>query len=225
VVKHFIHREHRPSDPAFLREERKFLDAQRDSLHLMERQREQLARDIEHARRDAHGLGISLNHAPESGFRAWLGLIGVGNHYRSDDAAGLEVARRLRATHPPGCRIVEEEGEPTSLIEAWALVKEAIVIDAVASGAPPGTLHRFDVTHTGLPTEMFKGSTHSLGVADAVELARELDRLPPRLAVYGIEGESFETGEGLTSAVEATVNALVAELHEELGDGPAPEGG
>jgi hydrogenase maturation protease len=215
-TKHFIHREHNPSDQDFLRDERKILDAQRDSLHLMQRQREQLQRDIEEARRGAHGLGISLNHAPESGYRAWLALIGVGNHYRSDDAAGLEVAKRLRGMQPPGCRILEEEGEPASLIESWALVKEALVIDAVASGAPPGTLHRFDATHGPLPTELFKGSTHSLGVADAVELARELDKLPPRLAVYGIEGESFETGEGLSPAVEATVNALVAELCEEL---------
>ena len=42
------------------------------------------------------------------------------------------------------------------------------------------------------------------------------DRLPARLAVYGIEGENFETGEGLTPAVEATVDALVGELCDEL---------
>ena len=104
MAKHFIHREHNPSDPEFLREERRFLDRQGESLHLMEREREQLQRDIENARREAHRLGISLEHAPESGFRAWLALIGVGNRFRSDDAAGLEVARRLRATRPPGIR-------------------------------------------------------------------------------------------------------------------------
>jgi hydrogenase maturation protease len=215
-TRHFVHREHKPSDPAFLREERKFLDAGRDSLHLMERRREQLQRDIEEARRDAHRLGISLNHAPESGYRAWLALIGVGNRFRGDDGAGLEVASRLRATQPPGCRILEEEGEPGSLIEDWALVREALVVDAVSTGAEPGTLHRFDATAEPLPVEMFRSSTHALGIADAVELARELERLPPRLAVYGIEGESFETGEGLTPAVEATVDKLVAELCEEL---------
>ena len=41
---------------------------------------------------------------------------------------------------------------------------------------------------------------------EAVELARELDRLPRRLVVYGIEGESFEAGEGLSPAVETTVD-------------------
>ena len=217
MAKHFIHREHNPSDPEFLREERRFLDRQGESLHLMEREREQLQRDIENARREAHRLGISLEHAPESGFRAWLVLIGVGNRFRSDDAAGLEVARRLRATRPPGIRIVEDEGEPASLIRAFELMKEVLIIDAVSAGGKPGDLHHFDATHEPLPAETFRSSSHALGVGDAIELARELNRLPHRLAVYGIEGESFETGEGLSPAVEATVNALVAELHHELG--------
>jgi hydrogenase maturation protease len=215
-TRHFIHREPKPTDPAFLHEERAFLDKQRDTLHLMETERDQLQQDIEAARHRAHRLGISLAHAPESGYRAWLALIGVGNRFRCDDAAGLEVASRLRATHPPGCRILEEEGEPTSLIEGFALVKEALVIDGISTGAEPGTLHRFDATAGPLPAELFRSSTHALGVADAVELARELDRLPARLAVYGIEGENFETGEGLTPAVEATVDALVGELCHEL---------
>ncbi len=216
-TRHFIHREPKPTDPAFLREERVFLDKQRDTLHLMQKERDQLQQDIEAARHRAHALGISLEHAPESGYRAWLALIGVGNRFRSDDAAGLEVASRLRATNPPGCRILEEEGEPTSLIESFELVKEALVIDAVFSGAEPGTLHRFDATAEPLPAELFKSSTHALGVADAIELARELERLPPRLAVYGIEGANFEVGEGLSPAVETTVDALVTELHGELG--------
>ena len=219
--RHFIHREQKPLDSGFQREERLSLDRQRESLRLMEKHREQLERDIESARHRAHELGISLRHAPESGYRAWLALVGVGNRFRRDDGAGLEVAARLRASKPPGCRILEEQAEPVSLIEDFALVKEALVVDAVSSGAEPGTLHRFDATAEQLPVELFKSSTHALGVADAVELARELDRLPPRLAVYGIEGESFEEGQGLSPAVEATVDSLVAELCDELSVQPA----
>ena len=222
MVKHFIHREHKLSDPAFLREERKYLNRQSESLHLMEREREELQRDIEKARRDAHRLGISLEHAPESGFRAWLALIGVGTQYRSDDAAGIEVARRLRATRPPGIRILEEEGEPASLIRAFDLMKEVLIIDAISTGGNPGDLYRFDATREPLPQEKFPSSSHALGVGDAIELARQLDRLPDRVAVYGIEGETFDTGEGLSPAVEETVDALVSELHDELG-GEEPE--
>jgi hydrogenase maturation protease len=223
MVKHFIHREFHPKDPAFLHEEREYLDRQRAALAVMERHRAELERDIENARRKAHGLGISLAHAPESGYRAWLALIGVGNRFRRDDAAGLEVASRLRATHPPGIRILEEEGEPGSLIHDFELMQEVLIIDAVSTGGTPGDLYRFDATREPLPAETFRSSTHALGVGDAIELARELDRLPPRLAVYGIEGESFEAGEWLTPAVEATVSKLVAELHHELGGEGLPE--
>jgi hydrogenase maturation protease len=224
MVKHFIHRERNPTDPAFLREERRYLDRQREALTVMQRHREHLQQDIERARRAAHGLGISLAHAPESGYRAWLALIGVGNRFRRDDAAGLEVAERLRTTHPPGIRILEEEGEPGSLIRAFELMQEVLIIDAVSTGGRPGDLYRFDATHRPLPAETFRTSTHALGIGDAVELARELGRLPRRLAVYGIEGESFEAGDGLSPAVEATVDALVAELHHEFGGEEPLEG-
>jgi hydrogenase maturation protease len=49
-----------------------------------------------------------------------------------------------------------------------------------------------------------------------VELARELGRLPGRLIVYAIEGESFETGEGLSYPVQKTVEKLVMDLYREL---------
>jgi hydrogenase maturation protease len=217
MTRHFIHRGPRFTDPEFLHEEREFLKRQGATLEVMKREREHLQRDIEDCRSRAHELGISLEHAPESGYRAWLALIGIGNRFRRDDAAGLEVAERLKATHPPGIRILEEEGEPTSLIEDFALMKEVLIVDAVSTGGKPGDLHRFDATDEPLPAEHFKSSTHALGVADAIELARELGRLPHRIGVYGIEGENFETGEGLTPAVEATVAALVGELHAELG--------
>ncbi|MEO8091740.1 MAG: hydrogenase maturation protease [bacterium] len=158
-------------------------------------------------------------------------LIGIGNRFRRDDAAGLEVARRLRLAQPPGVTVLEREGEPTSLLEAWSDADEALVVDGVSSGAEPGTLHRFEASEGALPARLFKSSTHALGVAEAVELARELDRLPPRLAVYGIEGENFEAGEGLTPAVQAAVEELVAELCEQLGGrdsrdhGEPPEAG
>jgi hydrogenase maturation protease len=112
--------------------------------------------------------------------------------------------------------LLEREGEPTSLIETWSRVDEALVVDCVSSGASPGAVHRFDCTHAPLPAEVFNASTHSMGLPEAVELARELDRLPGRLVVYGIEGEDFEAGEGLSEPVQKTVEKLVMDLYHEL---------
>lgn len=205
-------------DPAFLRDERQFLERQWGVLHLMEREREHLTRDIEHARSLAARAGIRIDREVEreEEEKKLLSLIGIGNRFRRDDAAGLEVVRRLRLAHPPGVVLIEQEGEPASLIEAWSTAHEALVVDGISSGSMPGRLHRFDVTDAPLPAEIFNPSTHAMGLPEAVELARELDRLPGRLVVYAIEGETFEAGEGLSAPVQKTVEKLVMDLYHEL---------
>ena len=140
-------------------------------------------------------------------------MLGIGNPWRGDDAAGLEVARRLRAE---GLRALEREGEPSSLLDAWEGETDVFVVDAVSSGAEPGTIHRLDARAGPLPAELFAMSTHHLSVAEAVELARALGRLPERLEVYGIEGAGFEAGSGLAPPVERAVEAVAAELAARL---------
>jgi hydrogenase maturation protease len=78
-------------------------------------------------------------------------------------------------------------------------------------------VHRLDAAAGPLPTELFAASTHHLGLADAVELARALGRLPERLVVVGIEGRSFDAGEGLSPDVEAAVGDAVATVRREVG--------
>jgi hydrogenase maturation protease len=143
-------------------------------------------------------------------------VIGIGNAYRSDDAAGLAVAARVRARAPDEVSVLEAEQEPTRLLDAWSGAHRAVVIDAVSSGAEPGTLHRFDASGGQLPEGLFRSSTHAFGVGEAVELARALGRLPERVVVYGIEGASFVAGEGLTPAVAAAVESVAESVLHEL---------
>ena len=82
----------------------------------------------------------------------------------------------------------------------------------MSSSAAPGTIHRLDALADELPPELFRGSTHALGVAEAVELGRALQRLPRSLLVFGIEGKHFDAGAGLSPEVERAVARLVDEL-------------
>ena len=140
----------------------------------------------------------------------------MGNPWRSDDAAGLEVARLLEGTLAPGVELLEREGEPTALIDAWEGATTVWLVDAVSSGAAPGTLHRLDASSEELPTDLFRRSTHHVGVAEAVELARVLGRLPGRTIVFGIEGGSFEIGDELTPAVAAAIESTAAAVRAEV---------
>ena len=146
-------------------------------------------------------------------------VIGVGNRWRGDDAAGIEVARRC------GAELVE--GDLSALIEKWRGADSVIVVDAACSGAAPGTVHRIDATAAPLPVRLSRSSTHSLGLAETIELARMLDGLPRRLVVYAIEARSFGIGQGLTPEVERAVTELVLELEPDAhpavgGHAPAP---
>ncbi|MCB0828340.1 MAG: hydrogenase maturation protease [Solirubrobacterales bacterium] len=152
-------------------------------------------------------------------------VIGVGNRWRGDDGAGPELARRLRRLDlPPELSVLERDGDPASLLDAFDGADRALVADCVASGSAPGTLHRFEPADGPLPAELFRSSTHLLGLAEAIELARELGRLPRELVVYGIEGESFGPGQGLTPAVSSAVVRLASRISDGLGDGGAGDG-
>ena len=143
-------------------------------------------------------------------------VIGVGNALRGDDAAGLEVARRVAEAAPAGVDVLRCEGEPVSMLTEWDGVERVIVVDATESGAAPGTVRRIDAVAEALPPELRRTSTHLLGVADAIELARTLGRLPAETVVYGIEGGTFDAGAPLSpaahSAVEQVATRILAEL-------------
>jgi len=135
-------------------------------------------------------------------------VIGCGNDARGDDAAGLLVARRLRQL---GVHAVERPGEATDLIEAFAGVEDVTVVDAVVTGARPGAIHLWKDTPPPLPPAA-TGSSHGMGIAEAIALAGALGRLPRRLRVYGIEAARLGLGSRVSPEVLAAVEAVAQEI-------------
>jgi hydrogenase maturation protease len=145
-------------------------------------------------------------------------VIGLGNRWRRDDAAGLAVARQLRPVAPAGVEVLEREGEPASLINAWDGAAAVWLVDALEPGASPGAVRRFDAAAAPLPVARFATSTHILGLADALELARALGRLPAYAVVYGIEAASSEAGGGLSPPVAEAVSTVVEALRHDIAE-------
>jgi hydrogenase maturation protease len=143
-------------------------------------------------------------------------VIGVGNDYRHDDAVGLIVARRLREKNLQLVTVREMSGEGAVLIAAWQGADCVIIVDAVQSGAAPGTIFRVEAHREPISTDFFHCSTHAFGVAEAIETARSLGQLPQSLIIYGIEGKDFSVGEGLSPEVEGAVSKAVDMLMKEL---------
>jgi hydrogenase maturation protease len=148
-----------------------------------------------------------------------LVVIGLGNAFRGDDAVGLVVADVVRAKTEHRARVIGCEEEPSRLIDAWDGADAAVIVDAVVSGAAPGTIHRLDASTEPIPAGTFRSSTHAFSLGETIELARALGRLPARVVVYGVEAAAVAAGEELTPevalAVDAAANAVVEELESE----------
>lgn len=153
-------------------------------------------------------------------------VLGVGNPSRRDDGVGWAVAQHLTrfAGEPlaPATRRSLEvrtlQGDAAELVEAWKGVDTVVLIDAGHSGSAAGTIHRFDAVRDRLPAHWESASTHGMGVAAAVELARALGSLPRRLVVYAIEGDDFTPGTELSPEVRRAAFELVEKLEESGSD-------
>ncbi|MBI3932045.1 MAG: hydrogenase maturation protease [Acidobacteria bacterium] len=143
-------------------------------------------------------------------------VIGIGNRDRSDDAAGLVAARRIRQKHPRDVLVLEQDGHAAALLEAWRDARTVLVVDAASGAGPAGTVRRFDAHRERLPAGLLHASTHSWGIAEAVEMARVLGQLPPTVVVYAVEGSSFGHGRRLTPEVEKAVEDVVRRILEEV---------
>lgn len=143
-------------------------------------------------------------------------LIGVGNWDRGDDAAGLLVARALRRRLPRSLACADEcQGGP-AMMDRWHGADLVIVVDAVSTGATPGTIYRLDAGARPLSILTRCRSSHALSVGEVIELARTLRRLPPRLIVYGIEGAQYALGAAPSPAVVRAVRVVAQRIRQEL---------
>ena len=141
-------------------------------------------------------------------------VVGCGSPV-ADDALAWEVVRRLRAARlPEGVELHAVDGghQVLDLLDGRGTL---VLVDAVCSGLPPGTVHRLQWPDPQLKT-LRPGSTHSVRPAEALQLAATLGLLPPRVIVFGIEAATIEPGAGLSRDVAASVPIVVRRILQEL---------
>lgn len=145
-------------------------------------------------------------------------IIGVGSPF-GDDRLGWVAAESLQRSSAvnalePGRIVISILDRPGAMLLAHGHdADHVIVMDAVRSGAVPGTRHRFtasDVTDTRIPA-----TSHGFGIAAALELARVLGNFPDRLLLRGIEMDASCSGWALSDAVAGVMPVFVREIEKE----------
>ena len=117
-------------------------------------------------------------------------VAGIGVEDRGDDAAGLLVARLVRAAAPPGVDVVECPGDAGALLELMDGASRLVLVDA-ARGGRPGSVERLPLGE--IPPAPAR-STHGMGLAEALGVAAGLGVLPADVRVYVVHGQRFDAG-------------------------------
>lgn len=148
--------------------------------------------------------------------RAGLLVLGLGNLLCADDGAGVAAVERLRATHdlPEGVRVLDGGTLGLALLPYLCDARAAILVDAIAADAPPGTLVRLEGDEVGRAAA-HRLSPHQIGVADLLDGARLLGDGPERLVLVGVVPGSIGLALERTPPVEARIDDLVARVVEE----------
>jgi hydrogenase maturation protease len=148
-----------------------------------------------------------------------IAVIAVGDRFRHDDGVGCAVLSRLRERAadrplPPGTVLSECELDPGRLIGLWHGAELAVVLEAArACPSRPGRIYRLELGSTELRQP---GTMSPNGLGEAVEIARELGRLPGHLVAYAVDSADTSLGAGLSDPVAATVDHLARRVEDEI---------
>lgn len=143
-------------------------------------------------------------------------IIGFGNQWRGDDAVGLCAASALRERLGAGAEVIKAEADGTQLLDLLEGQESVILIDAVEGLGVPGATIRLDLSAEPHWGPVRPCSTHAIGLADAVALARVMGRLPSHLVLYGIEWATLDPGAGLSDAAREGLRTVVEQVVQEV---------
>ena len=146
-------------------------------------------------------------------------IIGLGNPLVTDDSVGLRVVEKLRPllADRTDVEVSEDYWGGLRLMERMIGFDRAIVVDAIQTGAPAGTVHL--LTPDGIPTQR-SASAHDVNLSTALEFGRQAGAHLPgndQIRLVGIEAADILTfGERCTPAVQAAIPRAVEVVLETL---------
>lgn len=154
------------------------------------------------------------NLRSESGDAPRVAVLGVGNTLRSDDAAGVLVARSLsrRATYGERLLILEGGQAPESQTARLRSFAPSVVllVDAADMGREPGSVAWIAEDEV----DGMSASTHSLPLSMLAKFLT-LD-LGCQVHLLGIQAASNEVGETVSPEVLRAVEEVAAGLEESI---------
>jgi hydrogenase maturation protease len=144
-------------------------------------------------------------------------VLGLGNVLLGDDGLGAAAVARVERNYriPPGVHLVDGGTLGLSLLGLLADSDRVILVDAVRTDSPPGTLVRIDGGEV-MDAVRDRLSPHQVGVADLLDAARLIDFYPASVTLLGLVPEAIDLSVVRSDAVEAKLDQLVEAIVREV---------
>jgi len=136
-------------------------------------------------------------------------ILGIGNCLLSDDGVGVHAARLLQAEPPPETVVLAAETDFLSTLPFLERCAKALVIDAMDTGQPPGTLYH--CRGDELARTVQRHSLHELGLLEVLEFLDRSHR--PEVHILGIQPGRIGLALDLSPAVAAALPQVVQAVH------------
>jgi hydrogenase maturation protease len=139
----------------------------------------------------------------------------LGNKYLGDDGVALRVAEALKGVVGAGVIVVECQTLDLPLLSQYEGASKIIVVDALRSGALPGSIGRYGLVPrrealVSLPRE------HGLQLHEVFDLAYAAGMVRCPVTIVGVEPKNCGVGESLTPELEAAIPLVVGEVEAAL---------
>lgn len=144
-------------------------------------------------------------------------VLGLGNTIMADDGIGPRVIELLQQQGgvPDGVELLDGGTLGLDLLPRLEGVQRLIIVDAVETGQPPGSLVRLSGDEVPLALET-KLSPHQMGLKDLLAVARLMDQLPSEIILIGVQPAIIEMDTELSPAVKSRLPELVSMVRQEL---------
>jgi hydrogenase maturation protease len=148
--------------------------------------------------------------------RTGILVLGVGNPLLGDEGLGLQAIHDLERTYqfPPEVRFLDGGTAGLSLLPEVTAAERLLVVDALETGAVPGTVVSLDESAFSGARRSPMGP-HEIGVQELLAAAR-FHGGPKETVLLGIVPERMELGVGLSSSVAKSLPDLMAAVMDRL---------
>lgn len=144
-------------------------------------------------------------------------VLGVGNILLRDDGLGVRTAEFFAHSYSFGSDISCLDGGTAGagLLPLFSEFSHIVIIDALSSDSPPGTIVNFSGEDLKKKGARLKTTAHSIGVKDLLELAA-FEGSHPMVTIIGMVPAEISPGLEISETVRKALPEAAKAISEEL---------